>query len=79
MKNEQSQIAIEVENYLPATMMIDQLEFITDNQLYTNLETKYRIPSRTTKRLIVDCIPKEIGHLRVQGLLRIKNFSFLII
>ncbi|CAF4348116.1 unnamed protein product, partial [Adineta steineri] len=43
IKNQQVQIALVVENYLPSTMFIDQLEFITENQLFTKLETKYRI------------------------------------
>ncbi|CAF4047386.1 unnamed protein product, partial [Adineta steineri] len=68
IKNQQVQIALVVENYLPSTMFIDQLEFITENQLFTKLETKYRIPSRTTKRLLIDCIPKESGQYRIQGL-----------
>jgi hypothetical protein len=51
-------------------MVINQLEFLTDNQLLTKLETKYKIPSRTTKRLVIDCIPKEIGQLRIQGLIK---------
>jgi hypothetical protein len=46
-----------------------QLQFITENQLFTKLETKYRIPSRTTKRLVIDCIPKETGLHRIQGLM----------
>jgi hypothetical protein len=48
-------------------MIIEQLEFITDNQLLTKFDTKYQIPSRTTKRLVIDCIPKEIGQLGIQG------------
>ena len=58
---------MEVENYLPSNMVIDQLEFLTDGQLRTKLETKYRINARTKKRLIIDCVPKEIGQLRIQG------------
>ncbi len=69
VKNEQAQIILEVENYLPATMSIDQLEFLTENpnQLFTKLDTKYQISSRTTKRLTIDCIPKETGQIRIQG------------
>jgi hypothetical protein len=67
VKNQQVQIALEVENYLPAIMIIDQLEFLSENQLFTKLDTKYKISSRTTKRLLIDCIPKEIGQLRIQG------------
>jgi len=48
-------------------MIIDQLEFLCENQLFTKLDTKYKIGSRTTKRLLIDCIPKEIGQLRIQG------------
>lgn len=72
VKNEGVQIVLEVENYLPATMVIDQLEFLSDNQLSTKLETKYRVGARMKKRLVVDCIPKEVGQLRVQGLNRRK-------
>ncbi|CAF0721845.1 unnamed protein product [Rotaria sp. Silwood1] len=68
VKNEQAQIGLVVENYLPETMFIDQLEFITEIELFTKLDTKYHIPSRTTKCLLIDCIPKEIGQLRIQGL-----------
>ncbi|CAF2358097.1 unnamed protein product [Rotaria sp. Silwood2] len=68
VKNEQAQIGLVVENYLPETMFIDQLEFITENELFTKLDTKYCIPSRTTKCLLIDCIPKEPGQLRIQGL-----------
>jgi hypothetical protein len=57
-----------VENYLPATMIIDRLEFLTDSPLSTKLETKYRISSRMKKRLIIDCIPSEIGELQIKGL-----------
>ncbi len=67
IKNEQAQIVLEVENYLPARIIINQLEFLTENQLVTNLDTKYEIPSRTTERLVIDCIPKEIGQLRIEG------------
>jgi len=50
-------------------MSIDQLEFLTEipNQLFTKLDTKYQISSRTTKRLTIDCIPKETGQIRIQG------------
>ncbi|UJR26188.1 hypothetical protein I4U23_007531 [Adineta vaga] len=68
VKNERVQIALVVENYLPSTMYISQFEFLTENQLETKLDTKYRIPSRTTKRLVIDCIPKETGLYRIQGL-----------
>jgi hypothetical protein len=51
-------------------MFIDHLEFITDNQLLTKHDTKYRVPSRTTKRLLIDCIPKETGQYRIQGLIK---------
>ncbi|CAF0754356.1 unnamed protein product [Rotaria sordida] len=68
VKNEQAQIRLVVENYLPETMFIDQLEFITEIELFTKLDRKYRIPSRTTKCLLIDCIPKETGQLRIQGL-----------
>jgi hypothetical protein len=57
-------------------MFMHQLEFITDNQLLTKLDTKYRIPSRTTKRLLIDCIPKETGQYRIQGLIQL-NFTKL--
>ena len=50
-------------------MYITQLEFITDHQLTTKPDGKYRIPSRTTKRLVIVCIPKETGSYRIQGLL----------
>lgn len=59
---------LEVENYLPSHMVIDQLEFLADNQISTNLETKYRINAHTKKRLVIDCTPKEVGQLRIQGL-----------
>ncbi|CAF0978718.1 unnamed protein product [Adineta ricciae] len=68
VKNEEAQIALVVENYLPSTMYITQLEFITDHQLTTKPDGKYRIPSRTTKRLVIVCIPKETGSYRIQGL-----------
>lgn len=70
VKNEPAQIALLVENYLPATMTIDKLEFITDNQLITKLDQKYRIPARTTQRLLYDCTPNEVGPLRIQGLMK---------
>ncbi len=77
MKNEQAQIVLEVENYLPSMMTIDQLEFLTDNQLLTKLETKYRIAARMKKRLIIDCIPKEVGELRIQGLGRFSDCKII--
>ncbi len=49
-------------------MIIDRLEFLTDSPLSTKLETKYRISSRMKKRLIIDCIPSEIGELQIKGL-----------
>jgi len=60
-------------------MIIDQLEFLTDNQLFTKLETKYRIPARMKKRLFVDCIPKEIGQLRIQGFEDFKIMNLFIL
>lgn len=69
VKNEQAQIVLEVENYLPSNMVIDQLEFLADNQILTNLETKYRINARMKKRLVIDCTPKDVGQLRIQGLM----------
>ena len=51
-------------------MVIDQLEFITEHQLFTKLDTKYRIQPRTSKRLLIDCIPKETGQCRIQGLMK---------
>ena len=69
VKNEQAQIVLEVENYLPSNMVIDQLEFLADNQVLTNVETKYRINARMKKRLVIDCTPKEVGQLRIQGLM----------
>ncbi|CAF3328118.1 unnamed protein product [Rotaria socialis] len=68
VKNERAQIGLVVENYLPAVMIIDQLDFITENELLTTLDTTYRIPPRTTKCLSIDCIPKEVGQLRILGL-----------
>ncbi|CAF4279624.1 unnamed protein product, partial [Rotaria magnacalcarata] len=46
-------------------MIIDRLDFITENELLTTLDTTYRIPPRTTKCLSIDCIPKEVGQLRI--------------
>ncbi|CAF2042514.1 unnamed protein product [Rotaria magnacalcarata] len=68
VKNERAQIGLVVENYLPAAMIIDRLDFITENELLTTLDTTYRIPPRTTKCLSIDCIPKEVGQLRILGL-----------
>jgi hypothetical protein len=70
VKNEHAQISLTVDNYLPATMVIDQLEFITEHQLFTKLDTKYRIQPRTSKSLLIDCIPKETGQCRIQGLMK---------
>jgi hypothetical protein len=70
VKNEHVQIELIVDNYLPATMVIDQLEFITEHQLFTKLDTKYRVAPRTTKRLLIDCVPKETGQLQIQGLIK---------
>ena len=67
VKNEQAQIALVVDNYLPSTINIDQLEFITDNALMTNRESTYRVPPQTTMRLLIDCTPKETGQLQIQG------------
>ena len=61
------QIALVVNNYLPETMFLDQLEFITEGNLFTRPDTIHSIPSRTTKRLLIDCIPKEADQIRIQG------------
>mgnify|MGYP006973168547 CR=1 FL=1 len=67
MKNQPAQITLEVDNYLPSTMIISRLELITDKQLETKLDVKYKILARKTKRLIIDCIPRESGLLQIQG------------
>ena len=60
-----------MENYLPADMVIKQFELISDNALETKQEKKYRIPARTTQRIVIDCIPKETGQLKIQGKTRL--------
>jgi hypothetical protein len=67
VKDEPAQIELVVENYLPAVMVIDQLDFVSDKQLETKHETKYQIPARTTKRIVIDCVPKDHGSFRVEG------------
>jgi hypothetical protein len=67
VRNESVQVALLIENYLPSQMIIDQFDLISDHQLDTNHDTKYYIPARTTKRILVDCIPRETGQYRIQG------------
>ncbi|CAF0943564.1 unnamed protein product [Didymodactylos carnosus] len=61
VKDEYVFVELIVENYLPINTTLHNLKFLTDNenQLLTDIDTKYEIPSRTTKKLTIRCIPNE--------------------